>query len=266
MTDEQYSRQSFLGPQAQEILQNCTVAIVGLGGGGSHIVQQLAHLGVLNYILYDPQTVDLSNLNRMVGASRSDIGNFKTSVAERLILGLQPKAHVRVIADCWQSSPELLRSCDLVFGCVDTFKDRSEIEASARRYLIPYIDIGMEVFQIKNDPPRMVGQVILSLPGEVCLRCLEFITEKNLNLEASKYGAAGGRPQVIWPNGILASTAVGMAVDMLTGWSRFNIPIYVSYDGNGLQLTRHVRLDYDLPEICSHYPLQMIGEPEFKKI
>jgi hypothetical protein len=37
-------------------------------------------------------------------------------------------------------------------------------------------------------------------------------------VEAEKYGAAGSRPQVVWPNGVLASTAVGLAVQLLTPW------------------------------------------------
>ncbi|HSR88798.1 MAG TPA: ThiF family adenylyltransferase [Candidatus Udaeobacter sp.] len=267
MLDEQYSRQSFLGGSVQKRFQAVKVAIIGLGGGGSHIAQQLAHLGILNYVLYDPQTIELSNLNRMVGARRSDVGALKILVAQRIILDIQPKANVYVVADRWQKMPELLRGCDIIFGCVDTFKDRNELEASARRYLIPYIDIGMDIFKIGNELPRMVGQVILSLPGSHCLRCLDFITEQNLGNEASNYGAAGGRPQVVWPNGILASSAVGLAVSMITGWNETNnFPIYLSYDGNSMCVTRHIRLDYELPEKCEHFPPSKVGEPEYKNV
>lgn len=48
-----FSRQSFLGPDADEILANARVTIVGLGGGGSHIAQQLAHLSVRHIRLID---------------------------------------------------------------------------------------------------------------------------------------------------------------------------------------------------------------------
>jgi hypothetical protein len=43
-----------------------------------------------------------------------------------------------------------------------------------------------------------------------------------LAAEAARHGDAGGRPQVVWPNGALASTAVGLAVDLVTGWTRKN--------------------------------------------
>ena len=72
MTD-QYIRQSFLGSDAANTFANCVVAIVGLGGGGSHIAQQLAHIGFLNIQLYDGDAAELSNLNRLIGASLDDV-------------------------------------------------------------------------------------------------------------------------------------------------------------------------------------------------
>ncbi len=269
MSKDRYSRQSFLGARLEEIIAATTVGIIGLGGGGSHIVQQLAHIGFLNYVLCDPQTIDESNLNRTVGATKADVDNnaLKIVIAQRLILGLQPAAKIQTIVNRWQEAPELLRKCDIIFGCVDSFKERDELENCARRYFIPYIDIGMDVFQVKDQPPRMVGQVILSMPDSLCMKCFGFITEDNLALEASKYGVAGHRPQVIWPNGILASSAVGIAVDLITGWSRIqNRLVYLSYDGNQLTLTPHVQLSYKLPSICNHYPIELAGDPQFKKI
>jgi hypothetical protein len=46
-----------------------------------------------------------------------------------------------------------------------------------------------------------------------------FLTDELLTQEAARYGDAGGRPQVIWSNGVLCSAAVGIIVDLLTGWS-----------------------------------------------
>ena len=55
-------------------------------------------------------------------------------------------------------------------------------------------------------------------PGGPCLRCCGLITDKRLEQEAERYGAAGERPQVVWPNGVLASTAVGLLAQLLTPW------------------------------------------------
>lgn len=104
----------------------------------------------------------------------------------------------------WQENPEPLRESQIVVRCVDIYKGREELEIARRRYLMHYIDMGMDVHG--KEPPVIGGQVILSSPGGLCMRCMGFLTDEKLAQEAARYGDAGGRPQVIWPNGILAST------------------------------------------------------------
>lgn len=264
---ERSSRQSFLGLDSDEIFHKAKVAVVGLGGGGSHIVQQLAHIGFDDYVLYDPQTIEEANLNRLVGATSDDVGQLKTAVSKRMIRSLRNDPSIEIHNVDWQKEPEPLRRVDIIFGCVDGFAERRDLEASARRYLIPYIDIGMDVFpSVAGQPPRMVGQVILSLPGGPCMKCLGYLSEESLAEEANAYGAAGPNPQVIWANGVLASTAVGIAVQLLTGWSDGQgEPVFFSYDGNSNTLTPDVRLKY-APVECENYPLHNVGDPTYRRV
>lgn len=269
MSTDRYSRQSFLGEKSQAIIKSAVIGVIGLGGGGTHIIQQLAHIGFLNYVIIDPQIIDGSNLNRMVCARFVDVDEekTKTEIAERTIRDLQPDASVNALVSRWQDNAGALKKCDILFGCVDSFKERHELEIFSRRFLIPYIDIGMDVFKVKNNPFRMVGQVILSIPCEPCMHCLGFLNEGKLTKEASKYGKAGHRPQVVWPNGILSSTAVGIAVNLLTGWSKFEkTPVYLSYDGNSLTLESHKRLNYLDNGGCFHFSNERVGDPIFKSI
>ena len=139
-------RQSFLGAESDQILSSLRVAIVGLGGGGSHIAQQLAHVGIGNFVLIDFDRIDASNLNRLVGATAKDVKQttLKVEIIRKRIKAINPLANVKSIAEHWQE-PEAsicLRDCDAIFGCVDRFADRRDLEATARRYLIPYIDKG----------------------------------------------------------------------------------------------------------------------------
>src|SRR5713101_5148552 len=106
----------------------------------------------------------------------------------------------------WQEVAELLRGYDFIFGCLDSFMARDELERSARRYLIPYIDIGMDVFE-DHAGYAITGQVAVSMPGRACLHCMNVLRDDLIAQEVAAYGAAGHRPQVIWPNGVLASTA-----------------------------------------------------------
>ncbi len=265
---ERFSRQSFLGTQGQNNIERARIAIVGLGGGGSHINQQNAHLGVSRYRLFDSDCIDESNLNRTVGAQLDDVAckTLKVDIAERVVLSLTRHADVLAIPKRWQEHAKLIHSCDIVFGCVDSFAERRDLEAECRRYLVPYIDIGMGVMTCEPEPPRMSGHILLSMPGRPCMWCLGYLTEKRLAEEASRYGDAGPQPQVVWANGVLASSAVGVAVDLLAGWSGVrDEPVYLSYDGNLGTVTPHVRLEY-ASDGCVHYPGTNVGDAVFKSV
>ena len=216
-------------------------------------------------MLYDPDVVEESNLNRMVGATEVDMKTSrpKVEVAIRNICGLQPQAQVETYQKRWQEEPLPLRRCDVLFGCVDGVRNRRDLESTARRYLIPYIDIGLDVHQAGAEPPLMAGQVVLSMPGAPCMHCLGVLQEKALEWEGRHYGDAGTHPQVIWANGILASAAVGIAVDLLTGWTHnLRAPVYLEYFGNEGTLKPSSRLEF-AAKTCIHYPLTNIGDPEF---
>lgn len=263
--DARHSRQGFLGAAAPHLFESIQVGVVGLGGGGSHVVQQLAHLGLQRLVLFDADRVEHSNLNRLVGATQRDAESrmLKVEVARRMVLGLNPSAKLRCVAERWQSQPELLRGCDVIVGCVDGFAERRELESCARRHLIPYVDIGLDVHCVEGLPPEMAGQVILSMPGSPCMQCMGFLSEKNLAREAARYGDAGIRPQVVWANGVLAATAVGLVVDLVTGWTRdLNPPVYLSYEANRGTVRPHSRLPY-IRKDCPHYPCEEVGAPRF---
>src|SRR6478736_3938405 len=109
---ERFTRQSFLGPAAEEKIAGCHVGIIGLGGGGSHIVQQLAHIGFSRFSLFDNDSVESSNLNRLVGGTQTDAQKStpKADVAARLIKGVNLGARIVVIKERWQHEAERLRA------------------------------------------------------------------------------------------------------------------------------------------------------------
>jgi hypothetical protein len=261
-----FSRQSFLGQDSEEILSSLRVAIIGLCGGGSHVAQQLAHIGVGNLIVVDHDPIDASNLNRMVGAQRADLdsGALKSEIIVRQISRIDPNISVLGVPRRWQDIAEELRSCNAVFGCVDSYAERAQLEATCRRFHIPYFDIGMDVSNF-NDKFVISGQAIVSMPGAACMRCMGYLTDEILGKEAEHYGRAGGRPQVIWPNGVLASTIVGMFVQTFTPWSTQSaMPRYVEYDGNRHELRTSNRITIVAQKECPHFSGgHNLGDPFF---
>lgn len=69
---------------SQERLSKATVALIGLGGGGSHIFTGLAALGVGNLILLDYDQVEASNLNRQSIYREPDLGRSKIEVLREI--------------------------------------------------------------------------------------------------------------------------------------------------------------------------------------
>jgi molybdopterin-synthase adenylyltransferase len=81
------------------------------------------------------------------------------------------------------------------------------------------------------------------------------------------YGAAGARPQVIWPNGVLASVAVGIFVQLVTPWQgNHQKLVYLEYDGNRQCIAESNRLQYVRDKACPHFSsLQDLGDPFWAK-
>ncbi len=257
-------RQSFLGRNSASILDGVRVAIVGLGGGGSHVAQQLGHLGVGEFVLVDPDVVENTNLNRLVGATQQDVakGASKAAVAGRGVVGVNPGARISIETVRWQLCAIALRSCDVIFGCVDSIAEREQLETAARRYLTSYIDIGMDVHRMAEGF-SIGGQVALSMPGGPCLRCMGIIDDRRLELEAQAYGAAGGRPQVVWPNGLLVSLAVGFLVQLFTPWRKISeLPLLLEFDGDAQTVSPSNKLLYLKEDACPHFAdLSSLGDP-----
>lgn len=258
-------RQSFLGADSEQILGQAKIGLAGLGGGGSHVAQQFAHIGIGSFVICDPDVIEDTNLNRLVGGTWADVEwkAAKVDIAKRLIQGVRPDARVDVERGSWQEAMLKLRDCDVIVGGLDSARAKDELDGFSRRFLIPYIDMGMDVHQLGGDKHLIAGQVVLSTAGNPCLRCLGIVTEEMLAQEARNYGAAGGKPQVVWPNGVLASTAVGLAVQILTSWHHPAPEFaYLEYDGN-LGTVRSSDLLRHVPSVCPHHPAVERGDPGF---
>jgi tRNA A37 threonylcarbamoyladenosine dehydratase len=83
-----------IGEDGLARLQGATVAVFGLGAVGSYVVEALARAGVGNLVLFDHDTVSLSNINRQLLALESTLGRFKAEVARARVLDINPDCNV----------------------------------------------------------------------------------------------------------------------------------------------------------------------------
>lgn len=211
----------FFGEEGQRKLAGIRVGIVGLGGLGSHIAQQLALLGVRNYLLIDPELVADSNLNRLVMTwpPSEAVGRLKVDVAESLIKTYRPDAEVVKIPESFvlRQTCYSLREVDVVFGCVDTDGARMVLTSACGALQRAYLDVATDI--LPEESPLMYGGRTLFARGNGCLHCLRVLDDREVRLWMSDataiaaderiYGKrkAGDSPAVVSLNGILASMA-----------------------------------------------------------
>lgn len=95
---EQFIRsQKLIGEEAIHKLSQSTVAVFGIGGVGSFVVEALARGGVGSLILVDDDTIVTSNLNRQIHATHKTIGLPKVDVMKERVLAINPNVKVTTI-------------------------------------------------------------------------------------------------------------------------------------------------------------------------
>lgn len=223
------------GVQGQELLSKTSVAIIGLGGLGSQVAQQLAYLGVRDFILVDFDRVQPENLNRIVGARPEDVGKSKVDVAARMIKSIADKEPLK-ISKYERDLRDIdvltkLKTCDLIFGCVDRDGPRLILNELALSYMFPYIDSAFGIDTKGGVIKEAGGRVVLVVPDGPCLLCCKEIdiNEASYDLslpEERKFqeergyisGADVPSPSIISLDGIIASIAVTEFLALVTGF------------------------------------------------
>src|SRR6266404_5289072 len=134
------------GVEGQIALSRLKIGIVGVGGTGSVVAEQLARAGVKDLLLVDSDSIEDSNVSRLFGSYPDDVGTKKVKVIAAHVRKLGAKS-VRQIADTALRQPILmhLRDRDLVFSCVDNDRSRSILNRFAHQYLIPVVDVGVRL-------------------------------------------------------------------------------------------------------------------------
>ena len=146
---DQYDRQiRMFGNVGQQFLAQAHVAVIGLGGIGSLVVEYLARLGVGHFTVVDDDVVEASNLSpRIVGASQADVKGRtpKGEIAVRQIHQANPSARVVRLDDdiakslCCGPTSEVR----LHLLCGGGFMRRLVVNALVHQYLIPCRSAGV---------------------------------------------------------------------------------------------------------------------------
>ncbi|TAA46432.1 tRNA threonylcarbamoyladenosine dehydratase [Pseudoxanthomonas winnipegensis] len=133
------------GVGAVERLSQRAVAVIGMGGVGSWVVEALARSGVGRLVLIDADDICLSNTNRQLPALDGQYGRNKVVVMAERCRAINPEIQLEVVESFLTSSnleALLGQPLDLVIDACDSFRTKVETIAWCRRRKLPMITVG----------------------------------------------------------------------------------------------------------------------------
>lgn len=124
------------------ILQNSHVAIFGIGGVGSYVVESLVRSGIGEITIVDFDIVDITNINRQIIALHSTIGKKKVDVMKERILDINPNIKVHTF-DTFVSKETInkfnFENYDYVVDAIDNVTGKLLIIEKCKEHNTPII-------------------------------------------------------------------------------------------------------------------------------
>lgn len=222
------------GGDIQRVLGDLRIAVVGCGGTGSAVAEQLVRLGVRHFTLVDPDRLTESNITRVYGSGVADVGRLKVDILKDEILRVAPDAEVNLVAGMItvKATARSLIGYDVLFGCTDDNAGRLVLSRLATYMLIPVFDTGVLI--TSDERGRLIdihGRVTILHPGAACLVCRNRIDlsraasemlspeERTRRVDEGYAPAlAGAEPAVVTFTTLVAATAVSELLERLIGY------------------------------------------------
>lgn len=166
---KRYNRQMILpeiGETGQQKLQDARVLVIGAGGLGCPVLQNLASAGVGNIGIVDGDVVDETNLHRQLLYTIKDCGNSKAETARKAILELNPEISVIVFSEFFssQNTARIVEGYQIIVDCTD---------AIAVRYLINDVSVAKRIPMVYASIHKFEGQIsVFNYKNGPSYRCL----------------------------------------------------------------------------------------------
>jgi len=222
------------GGGVQQALGALQVGIVGCGGTGSAVAEQLVRLGVRNLVLFDSDVLSASNVTRVYGSSASDVGRAKVDILADHLQRIAPDTRCDLVKNMITMAPAArhLCNCDVVFGCTDDNAGRLVLSRFSTYMLTPVIDSGVLLTSDADGTLLGIdGRVTTLVPGQACLVCrgridlaragAELLTpDERRRREDEGYAPGLGRiePAVVTFTTVVAATAVSELLERFIGY------------------------------------------------
>jgi len=243
--DERFDRQlRAFGADGQRTLESLKIAIIGVGGTGSLVAEQLVRAGVRDLQLVDYDEIEESNLSRIFGATKRDVNRRKVDVLAKHLEKIGDVAITKDLRSAIkQSSLMTFRDRDLVFSCVDNDRTRALLNRFAHQYLVPVVDLGTRLDARQGHITAAAGRVSILGYGFACLHCSNHISSERIRSESmpreerialQKEGYIMGidepAPAVVSLNTVIAGLGVTAGLNLFIGLTGGTQPVDQIYD------------------------------------
>ena len=162
------------GEGVQRAIGALRIGIVGAGGTGSAVAEQLVRLGARDILLVDADTLSESNVTRVYGSTTTRVGEHKTTVLARHLRSIAPGLRCTTVQGLCTSEPvaRSLANVDIIFGCTDDNAGRLVLSRLSIYHLVPLIDVGVLLSSDEHELLTGIdGRVTIVSPGNACLIC-----------------------------------------------------------------------------------------------
>ncbi|MEV7038364.1 ThiF family adenylyltransferase [Amycolatopsis sp. NPDC051061] len=166
------------GETVQAGLARTRVLVVGVGSVGLDVALRLAATGLVNIAVMDFDSLEIVNLDRMIGATRGDVllARSKVEVAHRLMMrAATTESPDFAQLDASVCEPEGLAAAldyDVIISCVDRPWARGVLNTIAYADLIPVLDGGIGIDSFDDGTMRgATWRTHAIMPGQPCLVC-----------------------------------------------------------------------------------------------
>ncbi|MAZ48245.1 MAG: hypothetical protein CME65_06760 [Halobacteriovoraceae bacterium] len=148
------------GERGQKEIQSLKIGVAGLGGMGSNIAEYLARLGVGWLNLADPDTIDVSNINRQVIANSKTVGMSKAQASHDELLRIAPDIDLQVFDQgiTQDSVEEFVAGCDFIVDEIDVFPLEAHeiLHRECRKQKVPVysayvVGLGVHFYKFEGD-------------------------------------------------------------------------------------------------------------------
>ncbi len=173
----------------RKIMSDQRITVIGVGGLGSAIAENLVHMGFHYLELVDPDVLEISNVSRIVGATfaAASRGEPKVQVVSRHLQSINPNvvvgAHQSDIAD--EALEETIADTDWLIVATDNHSSRLRVQMLSMKYFIPLISAGVNITVSTGRVTDMSGEVITARIGDrLCLNCLGRLSPSKIASES----------------------------------------------------------------------------------